>query len=201
MKNIIFDFGDVFINLDKMASSRELQKLGLKEVSQKMVEINIKYEKGNISTNEFIAFYSKIFPQLSIADMKSAWNAVLLDFPFRRLEFLERISKKYNVYLLSNINDLHINHSRQIIGESFYQRFISCFKKVYFSHEINMRKPDNEIFEFVINDSKLDPKETIFVDDMQENTDSAKAIGMHVWNIKPGVEDVVDLEMKLNISL
>jgi putative hydrolase of the HAD superfamily len=38
--------------------------------------------------------------------------------------------------------------------------------------------------------------ETLFIDDTKENTDAAKALGIHIWNLKPGKEDVLELLTK-----
>jgi putative hydrolase of the HAD superfamily len=196
IKQIIFDFGDVFLNLDKQATSRELQKLGTLHFSPEMEMINKQYEKGLISTDKFVKFYQTQFPNSTASDLKKAWNAILLDFPLYRLEFLEQISKKYVIYLLSNINDLHIKEIIKVLDDSFYQRFIACFKKVYFSHEINMRKPDATIFEYVLKDNNLKAEDTFFVDDTKENTETAKKLGLQVWHINPNNDDVINLESK-----
>ena len=193
MKNIIFDLGGVFLNLDKYASTRELSKLGLNKLLPAMRIINTQYQKGLISTSDFLNFYQNLFPKSTADELIKSWNAVILDFPLYRLEFLESLKGKHQLYLLSNINDLHLEYIKQQLGDSLYQRFVSCFEKVYYSHEIHMAKPDKEIYQFVLQDSKLDPNETIFVDDLKENTDAAKTLGLHVWNIKPESQDVIDL--------
>ena len=50
IKNIIFDFGDIFINLDKAATLRELNHLGMKEPDPKLTELFLAYEKGSLQT-------------------------------------------------------------------------------------------------------------------------------------------------------
>ncbi|MFL0258625.1 hypothetical protein V2762_01610 [Tenacibaculum maritimum] len=57
IKNIIFDFGDIFINLDKEATYREMAKLGVTDISSDMIATYYKYEMGLLTTNEFISFY------------------------------------------------------------------------------------------------------------------------------------------------
>ena len=65
--------------------------------------------------------------------------------------------------------------------------------RFYLSHEIHLRKPNEDIYKFVLNENKLLPQETFFIDDTKENTITANALGIHVWNINPTCEDVVDL--------
>ena len=195
IKNIIFDFGDVFINLDKEATYKELEKLGITSISEDMIFTYHQYEMGLISTDEFIGFYQNKFPQLQREELITAWNAILLDFPLHRLAFLKELvaSKKYRIFLLSNTNELHISWIQNNWGMELYNDFKSCFEQFYLSHEINFRKPNANIYEFVLNENNLKASETIFIDDTKENTDSANKLGIHVWNNNPATEDVVNL--------
>ncbi len=200
IKNLLFDFGDVFINLDKTATLRELHKLGATEITQEMDEMNKKYEKGLVTTCEFVAFYQNIFPNTTEQVLKESWNAILLDFPEYRLKFLEKLAKKYPIYLLSNINDLHLSKIKKNLGKKFYNRFLACFKKVYYSHEINLRKPDNSIFEYVLKDANIIASETIFVDDTLENIEKANELGFKTWHINPAIDDIINLSLKFDLQ-
>jgi len=197
IKNIVFDFGDIFINLDKKLFAEELQKLHISQESEEMLPILQQYEMGLVSTDKFLTFFEE---RLSISEdkLKRAWNSILLDFPKERLRFIQNLSesKKYRLFLLSNTNDLHISWIQQNWGMEQYNAFKICFEQFYLSHEINLRKPNNNIYEFVLTTNKLAPKETLFIDDTKENTDAAKALGMHIWNLKPGKEDVLELLTK-----
>jgi len=193
INTIIFDFGDIFINLDKKATIDGLKKLGLEEWNADLDHLNIQFEKGNISKDEFLGGFQKQLPNASIDEILEAWNAILTDFPLYRLEFLQMLSKKYRLFLLSNTDSIHINTFEQRVGTSFYSDFYQCFEKVYFSFEMGMRKPDSEIYLTLLNKHELQPKRTLFIDDKKENTDAAQALGIHVWNLQVGKEDVVDL--------
>ena len=81
-------------------------------------------------------------------------------------------------------------------GISFFSDFYQCFEKVYYSYEMGMRKPQPEIFTHILNKHDLSPKRTLFVDDKKENTDAAASLGINVWNLQVGEEDVVDLFQK-----
>jgi len=71
---------------------------------------------------------------------------------------------------------------------------VSCFEKVYFSFEVGMRKPDEAIFRFVLEENNLNPSTTLFVDDNLENIESAKKVGLQTWHLQVGKEDVIELE-------
>ncbi|MCQ0110847.1 HAD family hydrolase [Zhouia amylolytica] len=196
IKNIIFDFGDVFINLDKPATVNRLTEINGKfTVSDKMDQMNKFYEKGLISTSEFVSFYMSIFPKISKNTLIDAWNAIILDLPENRIEFLEKLSKEnnYRLFLLSNTNALHIDHVIKNIGAERFNRFKNCFEQFYLSHEINFRKPDLDIYKFVLNENNLKPEETLFIDDVEENTTAAASLNIITWNLKPGVDEVTAL--------
>ncbi len=193
IKTIIFDFGDVFLDLDKAATKRELEKMEISEFSEEMIEKNLQYEKGLISSEDFIRAYCETFPQLSAEAFTSSWNAILVKFPKHRLRFLQQLSKegKYKLILLSNTNDIHIDWVKQNVV--FFEDFRKCFDAFYLSQELNLRKPDHSIYEFVLQQHNLVPKETLFIDDTPENTAAAAQLNIHTWNIDPLNQDVVDL--------
>jgi len=122
-----------------------------------------------------------------------------LDFPEERLQFLEHLSSEnqYKLFLLSNTNDLHMESVRQQMGMEHYNRFKNSFDVFYLSYEMGMRKPDEEIFQFVLDQNNLTAEETFFVDDVQENTDAAARLGIRVWNLQVGQEDVTQLKSRL----
>lgn len=193
IRSIIFDFGDVFLNLDKPATLRELEKHNISNLSEHLHEVNQLYEKGLLSSKEFIQSLKGEYSQLSDSEITASWNAILVDFPEHRLAFLQKLRAegKYKLILLSNTNDIHIDWCKENIP--FFEDFKNSFDAFYLSQEINQRKPDPSIFEFVLSQHQLIPEEVLFIDDTKENTDAAAKLGIHVWNIDPAREDVVDL--------
>ena len=190
---IIFDFGDVFLNLDKEATVRELKKLGLKEWTPELEQLNYQYEIGKIDELEFMCGIQKHIAKCDILAIREAWNAILLDFPLYRLEFLQLLSGKFRLFLLSNTDQTHIDKFEHKVGQSFARDFYNCFEKVYFSFDIRLRKPDENAFKFVINNHNLIPKKTLFIDDKKENINAAKKLGFVTWNLQVGKEDVTQL--------
>jgi FMN phosphatase YigB (HAD superfamily) len=194
INTIIFDFGDVFINLDREASLTALKKLGLHSWNEELENLNQEFERGKLTEVQFIIGLKKLIPNASIDDLRAAWNAVLLDFPLQRLEFLQRLSMmNYKLFLLSNTDEIHIQKFEHMLGATFIREFYQCFEKVYFSFEIGVRKPDPQAFDYIIKKHALSTKNTLFIDDKKENTDIAASLGMQVWNIVPGKEDITQL--------
>lgn len=199
IKNIIFDFGDVFINLDKEVVFREISEQDLLTLIPVLEALNEKYEIGALSTADFIRGLQARLPLLSAERIKDIWNSMLLDFPEYRLEFLEDLaaSGQYRLFLLSNTNELHIPHVIKIMGSQKFNRFKCCFEGFYLSHEIKMRKPNKAIFEYVLGTNHLMASETYFVDDSLLNIQGARELGIHTWHLKVGHEDIIQLKTKL----
>jgi len=194
IKTLIFDFGDVFINLDKKgAMQNALNLFNLETFESDMIEINILYEIGKISTSEFIEFYKSKFQNLNEADIINAWNYIIKDFPKHRLDFIKYLSQKkeYQLVLLSNTNNLHIEFVKDNVP--FFEDFKNCFDAFYLSQEIHLRKPNADIFEFVLKENNLKSNTCLFIDDTKDNTDTAKKLGFNIWNIDETKEDIVDI--------
>lgn len=200
IKNIIFDFGDIFIDLDKEIIFKEIVKFGGSvKLSPEIMTLNHSYEVGAISSKKFIDGLTEVYPKATSEKISAIWNSMLLDFPEYRLDFLEQLSqeKEFKLFLLSNTNELHINEVIRKMGLKKYNRFKNCFDKFYLSHEIHLRKPNAEIFEFVLHENSLKAHETFFIDDTKENTDAAQEIGIQSWNLQVGSEDIIELKSKL----
>ncbi len=194
-KNIIFDFGDVFINLDKSATARMLIRSGFAGITPDLLELFAQYETGGITTDNFIKKARTWVPKATDDELRLAWNAMILDFPDYRLHFAEQLAKEgtYRMFLLSNTNELHIQQVLRHMGDERYHRFMNCFEKTYYSHEIRLRKPDEAIFNFLLEENSLLAQETFFIDDTEEHIRTAAALGIGTWHLQVGKEDIVDL--------
>lgn len=191
---LIFDFGDVFINLDKEGAMRKaLNAFGLNSLKPEMLETNQLYEKGEISTQAFIDFYTDRFPNISRHQLIEIWNCIITDFPKYRLDFLTKLSnsKRFKLILLSNTNELHIRHVKEVVP--FYKTFKSRFDAFYLSHEIHKRKPDPDIFHHVLREQQLSAVNCLFIDDTLEHIETARQLGFETWNIDETKEDVTQL--------
>ncbi|TRO67017.1 HAD family hydrolase [Christiangramia sabulilitoris] len=193
IKALIFDFGDVFINLDKEGTNRKLKEMDVNHLPESISAKNREYEQGFITSDEISKHYRTHFPQLASKDFVDSWNSMLLEFPEYRFRFIQKLSEKkdFKLILLSNTNDIHIKHIQENV--SFFPEFKNCFDAFYLSHEIGMRKPNPNIFEFVLEKHDLLPEEYLFIDDTLENTLAASKLGFHTWNLQPAREDVIDL--------
>ena len=191
VKNIIFDLGAVLLNIDLSLTVKAFDKIGLKDFDKIYLQSGNKklfddFEKGKISSDTFFKTINT-FADTSFRHnlLITAWNALLLDFPKERLKLLEKLKKKYRLFLLSNTNETHIAEYSNILHRTFgYGHLQHIFEKEYYSFNMGMRKPDSEIFDFVVLENKLDPVETLFIDDSLLNIEGAAKAGIQVFHLQ-----------------
>lgn len=190
IKNIIFDFGGVVLDLDPKLTTNALQEFGFDDVNrfkEPEFQVNImdKFERGIISQE---TFRNKVREFMGIKvcnqDLDDAWNAMLLDIPEKRIRVIEQVKQHYNIYLLSNSNELHYDvYMRDLQLRFGYHNFDQLFDKAYFSFDLHLSKPNPDIFEFVMNQHNMKLQQTLFIDDTLEHIESAKKLGLHTWHL------------------
>jgi putative hydrolase of the HAD superfamily len=199
IKNIIFDLGGVILNIDIKRTEDALKELGVDNFYEYMTQFQInsffrEYEMGKIDDAEFIrSIQSLSAKELPEEAAINAWNALLLDFPQERIELLKKLKEKYRLFLLSNTNAIHHRQFQQQLYLQTGSYLEDLFEKTYYSHTVKLRKPDVAIFQLVINENKLNPAETLFVDDTEENMSGAKAAGLQVLHLQQGAS-ILDFE-------
>jgi len=199
IKNIIFDLGGVILNLDYSKTVNEFKKLGVLNFqelySQKKQSIIFDdFEKGNIQSEKFISSIN-IAKNLKIKefDFINAWNAMILEIPIQRLEFIEGLKDNYKVFLLSNTNEIHINKFEDdLIKEKMLDKFNNCFDKIYYSSRMGKRKPDENCFSQVLEENKLIPYQTLFIDDSIQHINGARQVGIQTFHLEKN-KSIIDL--------
>jgi len=198
IRHIIFDLGGVILNIDYKLSAEAFKKLGANDFDElysqaKQSELFDRLETGRISPNDFRNEVRRIFEATwSDTEIDSAWNAMLLDLPPTRIELLQELKKRYKIYLLSNTNQIHYDQYGRMLRERFGLNDLSeVFDKAYYSHEVGMRKPDAEVFEFVLNANAAEANETLFIDDSIQHIEGAKRIGLETYHLRE--EDILGL--------
>ncbi len=198
IRNIIFDFGRVLLNIDIPKSQKALADLGfvtgVKTRKEKDDMAVILYESGKISSDDFIKLIQSAIEDKSIPEKKiiEAWNEMLLDFPENHILTLRKLKKQYNLFLLSNSNEIHFEKYTNDFRIRYGFEMSTLFDKMWFSHNIGTVKPDPAIFEFILDDGKLDPSETLFIDDTLMHVEAARKAGIRSYHLK-GDTDVSDI--------
>ena len=189
--NIIFDLGMVVIDLEMDATTNSFKSLFGDAYDESMSALSKKqhfenYETGQISTNEFVAGIQSL---LSVKGQEhriiSAWNAMLKTIPEQNFRILKAAMANYRTFCLSNTNELHIDFIYHYLKrEKQMENLDDYFEKVYLSHEIQLRKPNEDIFEFVIKQNDLVPERTLFIDDTAGHLEGAKKVGLQTYHLQ-----------------
>jgi glucose-1-phosphatase len=189
-KNIIFDLGGVIINLSVAATFKAFAKASGKPIEEIAPcaehQVFLDYEKGLITDEAFRDQVRALFGWKSTDDeFDACWNAMLLDIPMDRLQFLEKLKTTHRVFLLSNTNEIHLRKFNQILNNTSGQASMDYyFHKAYYSHHMKMRKPDTAIFEYLLKENNLEPAHTLFLDDNLSNLQGAAQTGIRTFHVK-----------------
>jgi len=188
IKNIIFDFGGVLYDIDINRTISAFEKIGIKTKPWQPDQDNIfnLIETGKLSSKEIVYLFKTYSNQNpSDAEILDAFNKVLIGLNLKSLNFLLKLKSNYRLFMLSNTNIIHFNKfSKEILNNPSTNMFFSCFEKDYYSYKIGIRKPDIEIFEYVIADAGINSEETVFVDDTRENLINPSKLGIHTFWMK-----------------
>jgi glucose-1-phosphatase len=192
IKNVLFDLGGVILDIDPARGLEAFRKLGVPDMVASNIRYNekdifLEFEKGLISEKQFIEKIKQMSGVHMIdEEVLAAWNTILQDLPKERVDMLHKLhhSSRFRVFLLSNTNPTHIRLSNQMLREQtgIESLEILC-EKAYYSYRLQMRKPDAEIFHYVLDDSSLKPEETLFVDDSKVNIDAARQLGIESFHL------------------
>lgn len=188
---ILFDLGGVILNLDYGKTIESFKNLGREsfEALYSQAQQNAifdRFETGEISEKYFrdylISFLGNEVNDLMIDE---AWNAMLLDLPIERIDFLRNLKKKYKIYLFSNTNAIHLRKFQEIIKIQHGNAGLleDLFDKTYYSHIIRKRKPNAAAFEFILQDLGLNAEEVIFIDDSIQHVEGANEIGINAYHL------------------
>jgi FMN phosphatase YigB (HAD superfamily) len=188
---IIFDIGNVLIDIDYEVMVGEFKKIAVVDFKEIVTyshqdQVFDQYEKGKITTAEFRKALRKYLkPEVTDAEIDRTWNAILIHYPIAKFELLKELRKRYKLFALSNINELHAGAIDSYVQREFgVAGMASYFDHAYYSHEMGQRKPEKEIYQMVLDREGLDPSRTLFIDDKLENTDAAAALGIQVYHLR-----------------
>lgn len=195
IKNIIFDLGDVILNIDVPIASKSFAELSGREQAEiltifKESEIFRHFETGLMDEPSFRNYVRKIldFPDLSDDAIDTAWNSLLLDLPPERVELLKTLATKYRLFLLSNTSSIHITQVNKILEASTgVEKLEDLFEIVFLSYEMGLMKPDTRIYQEVLDRAGLKAEETLFLDDNADNIRGAAQLGIETIHVQKPV--------------
>lgn len=197
IRNIVFDFGRVLLNINPLLTQAGLAELGYKPDSEsagaKDDAIVMDLERGAITEEAFIdSVLSVVNEGVTPDDIIRVWNAMLLDFPENHVTTIQKLKEHHKVYLLSNSNSIHFDSYTASFKERYGFELSSLFEKMWFSYQIGLIKPDPSIFTFILDDGNLQPHETLFIDDTLVHVEAARSVGIKAYHLT-GTQDISDL--------
>ncbi len=186
IKNIIFDYGNVIFEIDFNRTQNALLQLGITDISSFFAHKNQNllfnnFETASITPTQFRDGIRAAANNLELKDQQidAAWNSLLIGVCAGNHQILLAVKKKYRTFLLSNNNQIHYDWIVNYLKQNFeLENYNDYFEKSYFSQQMGLRKPNVQIFEQVITENNLNPKETLFIDDSPQHIAGAKKAGL-----------------------
>lgn len=181
IKNIIFDLGNTLIffdfwyfydGLSRLEKNLNVKKF-IKFISEKKLDVRL--ATGKLKHKDFFRLVKKKF------DLKTGYKDFIFlysDIFWENTPMMKLFEKlvddnEYKLYLLSNTDSAHFN----FITKNFPA--ISNFRFKILSYKVSLMKPQSKIFNYVINKYKLNPDETLFIDDIKDNILTATKLGIN----------------------
>lgn len=185
IKALIFDFGNVIINIDFERTNQAFKDL-LKDDYEKVMQywdasgLHERMESETMSAQEITAEINE-HCDTTITDeqFKTAWNALLLNLPDERLKLIEQLKEHYSLYLLSNTNQVHIQKIFSTLEDTYGENPMpKLFKHLFLSYQMGCIKPQHAIYEQVLENIPFNAEECLFFDDLPENIEGAAELGI-----------------------
>jgi putative hydrolase of the HAD superfamily len=198
VQNILFDLGGVLLNLNVQQSREAFIELGVTQIDDLFrighAESFFKqYEVGRITDEEFVEEARRLaHAGTTSQQIIDAWNKMLLDFPPERVAFLHQLKNKYRLFLFSNTNAIHLQAFQKDYHTRYGRQLDDHFEKAWYSHLINLRKPDVAAFDYVVQNSGIEAAQTLFIDDALINVEGARQAGLQAVHLSDG-KTVLDL--------
>ena len=196
IKAIVFDMGGVIIHFDENKYYEYLSKkynIDENKITNIMIPLINKFDRGDITLGVLLDSVSK---NIGIKIPRKSWNYVFdtdATIDWQMISLIKSLSKNYKIYMLTNVNRsryFRTNTMLKINNKLFNKKFISCY--------LHMTKPDRKIYQYVIAKTNLMPNEIIFIDDLIENVNGAREIGINSIVFR-GYRDLVSKLERINV--
>ena len=196
IKAIVFDMGGVIIHFDENKYYEYLSKkynVDENKITNIMIPLINKFDRGDITLGVLLDSVSK---NIGIKIPRKSWNYVFdtdATIDWQMISLIKSLSKNYKIYMLTNVNRsryFRTNTMLKINNKLFNKKFISCY--------LHMTKPDRKIYQYVIAKTNLMPNEIIFIDDLIENVNGAREIGINSIVFR-GYRDLVSKLERINV--
>ena len=203
IKTIFFDIGGVLIDIHPEKTYQYI--IDCVDLSPDVIEKQFpweahnEYEKGYISDRDWFMAIKEALPQpccLKESDFWKGWK-LLLGEEKKTLSILQKLKSNYNIWLLSNTNSKHIQDEIEI-----NYLFHKLVNGAIYSFEVGHRKPSEDIYKMALETARVEaPEKSLFIDDLYENIQAARNLGMnaiHFQSIEKLKVELNNVELKLS---
>ncbi|MEW6508322.1 MAG: HAD family phosphatase [Bacteroidota bacterium] len=193
---IVFDLGNVLIPFDYTKPIKYFNNLkpGLGDRFAKLYKDNYhihrSFEKGELTRNQYLTQMIEWLDGTVTGDEFSKIYSDIFTLNQDVIDLLPKLKKHYTLCLLSNTNEIHKEY-----GYQHYQ-FLNNFDKLFLSHEIGAIKPEEKIYRVVERFTEKPSIEHLFIDDIYEYVEGARACGWDGIQFKSYEDLLVELESR-----
>lgn len=184
IRNIVFDLGGVIMTICQEEAIKRFKSIGLKNVEDYLnpytqTDIFGDIEEGKISAEQFRAKLSELIgKEVTYEECKFAWLGYRQDVPLRNLDILRKLKAQgYKLILLSNTNPFMMSWGLSGEFDGNGNSLESYFDSLYLSYKLGVMKPNKKIFQYIIDNEKIQPGESLFIDDGERNINTARLLG------------------------
>lgn len=184
IRNIVFDLGGVIMTICQEEAIKRFKSIGLKNVENYLnpytqTDIFGDIEEGKISAEQFRAKLSELIgKEVTYEECKFAWLGYRQDVPLRNLDILRKLKVQgYKLILLSNTNPFMMSWGLSGEFDGNGNSLESYFDSLYLSYKLGVMKPNKKIFQYIIDNEKIQPGESLFIDDGERNINAARLLG------------------------
>ena len=163
---------------------KRFKSIGLKNVENYLnpytqTDIFGDIEEGKISAEQFRAKLSELIgKEVTYEECKFAWLGYRQDVPLRNLDILRKLKAQgYKLILLSNTNPFMMSWGLSGEFDGNGNSLESYFDSLYLSYKLGVMKPNKKIFQYIIDKEKIQPGESLFIDDGERNINAARLLG------------------------
>lgn len=174
---IVFDLGNVLIPFDYTKPIEHFNNLkpGLgdrfAQLYKENYHIHRSFEKGELSRSQYLAQMIEWLEGRINGDEFCRIFSDIFTLNQDVIDLLPKLKEHYTLCLLSNTNEIHKEYGYQ------HHEFLNYFDKLFLSHEVRAIKPEEKIYRAVEKFTGKPSGEHLFIDDIQEYIDGAKACG------------------------
>lgn len=186
VKNIVFDLGNVLLKFNPEKIIKVYQKNLKEEIYNNIFDSKewVMLDRGEISSQYATKKFIEKMPdhEKIIREIMNSWDDYLKPID-ENLNLLKELSKSpFNLYVLSNF------HKDAFKKVSNKYNFFDYFTGMVISYQENTVKPEEDIYQILIDRFNLNPNITLFIDDKRENIKQAEKMGFKTIHFNDSIK-------------